>query len=252
MSDVYMCEVVSNKKLNDTTYAITIKCAGLAGNACPGQFLYIKCGEELMLRRPIGVCSVSRDTLMFVFEVKGQGTHWLSLREPGDTLDIHGPLGNGFSIPDGNTIVVGGGLGSPLVLFAAQSAGSGVTAVLGFRDKSRVILVSEFEDVCDTVYVTTDDGSLGICGQVTLPLEELLKKGGYDSVLACGQHAMQHAVAKLCERYDVPCQVSLEERMGCGVGACLVCACATQENGRQYMSRVCKDGPVFDAGEVVW
>jgi len=189
---------------------------------------------------------------MFVFEVKGQGTLWLSRREPGDALDILGPLGNGFYFPDGNIIVVGGGLGSPPILFAAQSARSGVTAILGFRDKSRVLLVSEFKDVCDEVYLTTDDGSLGICGQVTLPLEELIKKGGFGAVLACGQHAMQHAVSKLCEQYKIPCQVLLEERMGCGVGACLVCACATRKNGREYMSRVCKDGPVFDAGEVVW
>jgi len=205
-----------------------------------------------MLRRPFGICSVTCETLMFVFEVKGQGTHWLSRREPGDVLDILGPLGNGFYFPDGNIIVVGGGLGSPPVLFAAQSAKRGVTAILGFRDKSRVILVNDFEDVCDKVYLTTDDGSYGICGQVTLPLGEQLKYGEFDAVLACGQLAMQQAVAKLCERYKIPCQVLLEERMGCGVGACLVCACATHKDGRDYMSRVCKDGPVFDAEVVVW
>ena len=252
MSDVYLCEVMNKVKLNDITYSVTISCADLVENAYPGQFLHIKCGNGLILRRPFGICNVIDDTLTFVFEVKGKGTQWLSKCEAGDILDILGPLGNGFHFPEGNIVVVGGGLGSPPMLFAAQSAKSGVAAVLGFRDSNRVILVNEFEDVCDEVYLTTDDGSMGIHGQVTLPLEQLLKRGGYDAVLACGQHAMQNAVAKLCEQYSVPCQVSLEERMGCGVGACLVCACATHTDGKENMSRVCKDGPVFNAREVVW
>ena len=252
MPNDYTCEVVDKEKLTDTTYELTIVSGGLAAIARAGQFLHIKCGQSRILRRPISISSLRGDALEFVFDVKGEGTRWLSMREPGDYLEILGPLGKAFTIPDGNIIVVGGGNGSPPMLFASELAKGSVTAILGFRNESRVILKNDFKDVCDEVYITTDDGSFGIKGSVTVPLMELLEKGGYEAVLACGPRAMLSAVSVLCKLYAVPCQVSLEERMGCGVGACLVCACATVTDGVGQMSRVCLDGPVFDASEVVW
>jgi len=252
MAAVYICEIVENKKLADVIFSITIACERLAEQARAGQFLHIKCGEELLLRRPFGICKVYGNALDIVFEVKGEGTRWLSMQKPGDSLDIIGPLGNGFSLPEGNIIAVGGGMGTPPIYFAAESAKGCVTAVLGFRERSRVIMTQSFEEICDEVYITTDDGSFGIHGQVIIPLEELLRKGGYEAVVTCGQRSMMHAVAKLCKQYGVPCQVSMEERMGCGVGACLVCACATSKDGKDRMSHVCIDGPVFNANEVIW
>jgi len=151
------------------------------------------------------------------------------------------------------------------MLFVAQSAKSSVTAVLGFREAKRVILTDEFKKVCDEVYITTDDGSVGIHGFVTEPLEELLKTRKYSAVMTCGQIIMQKAVAELCDKYNIPLQVSLEERMGCGVGACLVCACAIRSDKNidvdktagvtsdgVEMKRACIDGPVFNAKDVVW
>ena len=252
MPDVFECEVVGSGRIAESAFSVTVECGKLACEARAGQFLHVKCGDQRLLRRPFGVCSVSGAGLSFVFEVKGEGTRWLSKLRPGDRLDILGPLGNGFSFPDGDIIVAGGGLGSPPLLYAAATAKGAVTAVLGFRKKGRVLLVEQFEAVCKEVHLATDDGSVGIHGPVTIPLEKLLSKGGFAAVLACGQLVMQRAVAKLCETYGVPCQVSLEERMGCGVGACLVCACAIREGGNERMLRVCKDGPVFDAGEIVW
>ena len=267
MSGNYLSEIIENKKLNDNTFAITVDCAELASAARAGQFIHIKCGEALLLRRPIGLCNVRGCSVTFVFEVKGKGTRWLSECLPGYRLDILGPLGNGFSFPDNGCLIVGGGAGAPPMLFAARSAKaaeanraagaagemySGAAAVIGFRDSSRVILQEEFKDVCDKLYITTDDGSYGLRGSVAGAVEELLKSGGYGTVLACGNRPMLTAVACLCEQYGVSCQVSLEERMGCGVGACLVCACATVIDGAPRMKRVCKDGPVFDAKEIVW
>jgi len=191
--------------------------------------------------------------ITFVFEVKGEGTKWLSEKTPGQKLNILGPLGNGYTIPDGKLLIVGGGLGTPPMLFVSKRTKQKATAILGFRDKSRVILTDEFKAVCDEVYITTDDGSAGIHGAVTKPLEELLKTGGYCAVLSCGQLLMQKAVAKMCKKYNVKSYVSLEERMGCGVGACLVCACETKSpDGTVIMSRACIDGPVFDANDVIW
>ena len=252
MPDIYMCEIVQHKRLTDTVFAIAVSCGKLAAETMPGQFIHIKCGEGNLLRRPISVMRINGDTLEFAFEVKGEGTKWFAAREIGEMLDILGPLGNGLALPEGKIIVVGGGIGAPPMLNVAESAKGAVTAVLGFRDKDRVILKSEFEAVCAEVFVTTDDGSFGEKGFVDAPLERLLEIGGYSTVLCCGPQPMLRSVAELCKRYGVPCQVSLEERMGCGVGACLVCACATRVDGEENMSRVCKDGPVFNAEEVVW
>jgi len=265
MSDIYHCEIIENSLLIDNIFSITVKSPELAKKAVAGQFIHIKCGEARLLRRPISICYVKDDKVNFVFETKGEGTKWLSMQSYGQILDILGPLGNGFDMPNEDIIVVGGGVGTPPMLFAAQSAKGNVTAILGFREAKRVILVDEFKSVCDDVFVTTDDGSVGIHGAVTMPLEKLLKTGKYKAVMTCGQIFMQKAVAELCKQYNVRLQVSLEERMGCGIGACLVCACATLRDNvvdvdktagvtddNVTMSRACIDGPVFDANKVVW
>jgi len=265
MPDIYLCEIIESTLLIDNIFSITVKSPELAKESVAGQFLHIKCGEARLLRRPISICNVKDDKVSFVFETKGEGTKWLSMQSAGQVLDILGPLGNGFSMPDEDIIVVGGGVGTPPMLFTAQSAKGNVTAILGFREAKRVILVDEFKAACDEVFITTDDGSVGIHGAVTMPLEKLLKSGKYKAVMTCGQVLMQKAVAELCNRYDVPLQVSLEERMGCGIGACLVCACATLRDtavevdktagvtdDNVTMSRACIDGPVFNAKDVVW
>ena len=251
MPSKYLSEIVYCDTFAKDIFSITILSETLAGKARAGQFLHVKCGHSRILRRPISICSVRGASIEFVFEVKGEGTRWLSKRKPGDKLDVLGPLGNGFSFPDGNIIIAGGGMGAPPMLFAAESARGGSAAVLGFRNKDRVILTKEFEAICETVVLATDDGSLGYHGNVAAPLKQLIESGKYSAVLACGSQLMLSAVANTCKQYNMPCQVSLEERMGCGVGACLVCACATVKNGKEDMSRVCADGPVFDASELM-
>lgn len=252
MAGVYECEIVEKRELAESVFAIAVERGELAARSRAGQFAGINCGGGSLLRRPLSICDARGDTVEFVFEVKGEGTRRLADYPAGGCLDILGPLGNGFDIPDGKILVAGGGVGVPPLLFAACSAPGRVDAVLGFRDSGRIILKDRFEEVCGDVRVTTDDGSYGIAGTISGPLEELLEKGGYEAVLACGPRAMLGAAAALCGRYGVPCQVSVEERMGCGIGACLVCACATVADGGTRMSRVCKDGPVFNATELVW
>ena len=253
--NVFICEIGSRERLTKSVFKLGVVNDEFADLVRAGHFANIKCGRENLLRRPISVCGVYDDEVVFVYEVRGAGTEWLSERRPGEFLDIHGPLGKGFDFPGGRILVVGGGIGCPPMLFAAQTMRLfrvDTTAVLGFRNADSIILKDHFRAFCDNVYVTTDDGSFGIQGTVAAPLEKLLEKGGYEAVFACGPRAMLSAVASLCARYDTQCQVSLEERMACGVGACVVCACATRIGGVDSMSRVCRDGPVFDAGEVVW
>ena len=252
MAALSVCRVIENAELASGIYRLVIDGGEIAVFAQPGQFLHIKCGEGNLLRRPVSVSDAHSGRVSLVFEVKGSGTAWLSERRSGDALDILGPLGRGFDLGAENIIVAGGGIGVPPLLYAAGKIRGRAAAALGFRGMDRIILRDEFSARCDAVYITTDDGSFGIAGPVTIPLEELMRSGGYGAVLACGPRPMLKAVADLAARYGIPCQVSLEERMGCGVGACLVCACGIRRDGEDHMERVCKDGPVFDAREVIW
>jgi len=245
------CEIITSQQLTETTYAITMEAGEIAQRAAPGQFIHIRCGEERLLRRPISICDVSGDHLIILFDVTGVGTRWLANRKSG-VLDVLGPLGNGFRPEGRHVLAVGGGIGVPPLLLAAKKASGRVSAVLGFQTAGRIILADHFRQVCEETHITTDDGSYGEAGFVTAPLERCLESGAFDQVMSCGPRAMLRAVAMLSERYQVPCQVSLEERMGCGVGACLVCACRVRENGTERYGHVCKDGPVFNAAEVVW
>ena len=221
----------------------------------PGQFVHIRCGEGLLLRRPISVCSCMEDEpddlLSIVFEVRGEGTRWLAGRELGDSLDVLGLAGNGFDLkPEGRYLLVGGGIGIPPMLGCAQYTGGRATAILGGRSRDKIILEDFFREDCAKVLCATDDGSLGHHGFVdALVRRELSEDRGYDGELACGPKPMLRNVAKVAEEFGIPCQVSMEERMGCGVGACLVCACDMADGSRKH---VCKDGPVFDSREVDW
>lgn len=232
----------------------TLDCPALAREAVPGQFVHILVPGHL-LRRPISICAIdkARGTLRLVLEVRGEGTRVLSGFEPGQELDVLGPLGNGFAlVPGARAVVVGGGIGVPPMLALAQHYGAACTAILGFRSASAVILAEDFEAAGAQVRLCTDDGTRGQRGLVTAPLEELLAQNGADIVYACGPAPMLRGVAELCAKAGVRCQLSLEERMACGVGACLGCACRVRgENGEVVHKHVCKDGPVFEAGEVV-
>lgn len=250
------CKIVSKQRLGDAV-SMTLEVGDMVRQSWkgPGQFVHIKCGDGLLLRRPISVCSCQEDApsdlLRIVFEARGEGTQWLAEREEGDVLDVLGLAGNGFTVkPEGRYILVGGGIGVPPMLGCAQYTGGHSTAILGFRNAGKVMMEEEFKAECVAVQVATDDGSYGYHGFVdALIRAELEKDPGYDGVLACGPKPMLRNIARVAEEFGVPCQVSMEERMGCGVGACLVCACDMNDGSRKH---VCKDGPVFDSKEVDW
>ena len=230
--------VISCEQIADGVFDLRISFE--TPDAKPGQFLHIKCGDKL-LRRPISLCGADGGSARVVFAVKGEGTTWLSGRTAGEPLDVLGPLGNGFPVLDGPTLLVGGGIGVPPLLFASKRLKS-CHALLGFQDSSKVCLAGEFE----SAEIFTNDSSFGSPGYPTARLEELLIDGKWVGVLACGPLPLLRKTAEICKAAGVACYVSMEERMACGVGACLVCACAV---GGTY-KRVCKDGPVFDAADV--
>lgn len=252
-----ICTIVEAAKLNEYAYSFTLEVGDMVSRhgLKAGQFLHIACGEGLLLRRPISVCLVQQDepqdTARVVFEVRGEGTKWLAQRQVGDKVNVLGPLGNGFSITaDDRLLLVGGGIGVPPLLGQAAYTPKKATAVLGFRSADRAMLVEDYQHYCADVYLCSDDGSLGRHGFVDAQLRDILEKDkNFTAVLACGPKPMLKNVAKVAAEFGVPCQVSLEERMACGVGACLGCAVQMADG---TMKHVCKDGPVFDAEEVDW
>lgn len=246
------CSVAEAVRLNDYAYSFTLEAPGIAAAiAGPGQFVHIKCGHSRLLRRPISICDWEEGLVRVVFEVRGDGTAWLARRAVGDKLDVLGPLGSGFRLERGSrALLVGGGIGVPPMLGCAKYAGGSASAVLGFRAAERAMLLDEFCNHCKDISLCSDDGTLGEQGFVDALMGRMLEKDkSFTMILACGPKPMLRSVARMAAQYGVPCQVSMEERMACGVGACLGCAVQMADG---TMKHVCKDGPVFSAEEVDW
>lgn len=256
----YKCSsypVIEKTAISGGIFSYVIHCPEVAEQAKPGQFVHIKV-EGFTLRRPISICDIDKTngTITIVFAIRGQGTQKMSVINVGDNIDMIAPLGNGFTLPetlgkDERIIVVGGGIGVPPLYITAQAFPEQTTAILGFRSYDNIILANEFRQMGVNTITCTDDGSIGVKGVVTEPLKEELEKGGVKMIYACGPIPMIKSVIETAAEYNVPSEVSLEQRMGCGVGACVVCACKIRRNGEELTLRVCKDGPVFKGEEVI-
>lgn len=249
-------EVVSNKEIAPSIFDMEVLCPDIVAEAREGQFVHVRCGD-LSLRRPISICSFDRETsiLRLTYIVKGEGTKWLSRRKQGDIVDILGPLGNGFSLNQEykNVILVGGGIGVPPMFSLSRFYGERARAIYGFRNKELIILDGETKENGSKLFITTDDGSFGRKGFVTDELREQIKLQKPDMIYACGPSVMLRGISAIAIENGIPCQVSMEERMACGVGACLGCATRIKnDDGVETYKHVCKDGPVFDAKEVVF
>ncbi len=249
--DAQDCRLVDARQLTATIYDFRLENKTLAALTKPGQFVQVYVPGKT-LRRPISVCDVEGDIIRLVFEVRGEGTEIMSHTKVGETMNIIAPLGKGFTLdPSRKTIFIGGGIGVPPMLYSAKCCGSNATVINGFRNKDAVILSEDFEHAGCRLILTTDDGSAGIHGFVTQPLAEIIDEA--EMICACGPTPMLKNIAALAREHQIPCQVSLEQRMACGVGACLGCAVAVRrEDGTTFYQHVCKDGPVFNSEEVAW
>ncbi len=250
--DVKVCEILAKQELAKGIFSFVVKAGQLAKIARPGQFANLLAPGKT-LRRPISICDVDKEqeTLRFVFEIRGEGTELLSRFEVGDSFDLLGPLGNGFQLGDTSrkALFVGGGIGVPPLLNPAKSFGENATVVIGFRSKDAMILQEDFAAAGCKVIVATDDGSYGHHGLVT----ECLDGVEADVIFACGPMPMLKALCKVADEKQIECQISLEERMACGIGACLGCACKVKrDDGSETYGHVCKDGPVFDYRKLAW
>ena len=236
--------VIENKPISRDVFRLALSgdCSAITA---PGQFVNVAL-PGLFLRRPISVCDVENGVLTLVYKVVGTGTDAMSALLPGDELDLLTGLGNGFDVSSsgGRVILAGGGVGAPPLYLLAKrllAAGRDVTAALGFGTAEEVILADEFSSLGVKTLVTTIDGSFGEKGLVT----SVIEPEKYDCMYACGPIPM---LKSLYNGFDLPGAFSLEERMGCGFGACMGCSIQTLSGPK----RVCKEGPVFDRKELLW
>ena len=250
--------VVKQNGIAQSIFELTLEGELVSEMKQPGQFVHLKVSDsfEPLLRRPISICSIDRSKKQFtmIYRAEGRGTKLLSKKTTGDLVDVLAPLGNGFPIEEakeGETaLLVGGGIGvPPLYELSKQLVKKGVKVihVLGFQTKAASFYEEKFKTLGDT-YIATVDGTLGTEGFVTNVIEN--EQLTFDILYSCGPIPMLKALET--KYHDKKLFLSLEERMGCGIGACFACVCQTKDGRPGYnYKKVCSDGPVFRAGEVI-
>ncbi len=282
-------KIAANKKVRADVFCLSLAAPAIARKIRPGQFLFllVSDGIEPFLRRPFSLyrirCLARRKQIVeILYRVIGRGTLLLSRKKPGETVDVLGPLGNGFTLPapggKGRILLVAGGMGAaPLYAMAEElvkgsefrvqsSGGKGrkrrrIGVLVGAKSKNGLLAVEEFKKLGTEVLVSTDDGSRSRKGMVTGLLAETLRRESVPPsvIYACGPRAMLKETARLAASRKIPCQVAMEEMMACGMGVCRGCVISVKRKAQSAKLRnefeyktVCKDGPVFDGGEVVW
>lgn len=247
--------IMSHRNLTGDIWSMWLDVGDLAQYAKPGQFINLYCNESSrLLPRPISICEVAKLTkaIRIVYRVAGPGTKEISELPVDEWIQMMGPLGNGFTLKEDKAILIGGGIGIPPMLQLAKELKKvEKTIVLGFRD-SNTFLMREFSSIPNTkIVIATEDGSQGVKGNVL----DAIKAEGVtgDVIYSCGPTPMLRAVKEYALEHQIEAQISIEERMACGIGACLACTCKSKEideHTNVHNKRVCKEGPVFNAQEV--
>lgn len=255
MKVVCIEQIYSNDNITPEIFDMTISASEIVKYATPGQFvnLYSSKGETL-LPRPISIAEIDLEnkTIRLIYAVVGKGTLEFSKLKKGDSIKVVGPLGSGFQINNNITehMIIAGGVGTPPMLELAKNLKGNIKAYFGFR--SNPILVKDFENIGVEVHIATDDGSVGFKGNnISLIRQE---NPSAQMIYGCGPKVMLKAASKWAEEKQIPLQVSMEERMGCGLGACVGCVCKTKSKNSDDWenTKVCLNGPVFWSNEVVW
>lgn len=255
--------VISNDTVCGGYMMARFDAAEIAGSARPGQFVEVRVPglDECSLRRPFSVCDCVDGILTVLYKRVGRGTELLAGISAGSPVNLLGPLGNGFPVPDRGAfpLLVGGGYGVAPLLFLAKTAPECGAVFIGGRSSCDVLLAGEFEKIGWAVHICTDDGSLGLKGQVTRAVDRWLDShaGVKVEFFGCGPAPMLRAVDERAYARGAEAWLSLDRRMACGVGACLGCvqkvrSVRSDSNSAVILKSVCKDGPVFGSGEVVW
>lgn len=258
-------EVISNEEVAQDHYLLYCDCPEIAESALPGQFVHVLISGDsgLLLRRPFTIYSTHDTQISMLYQVTGEGTAALAQMRSGAPIQVLGPLGKAFHILPRTeaAILVGGGAGiASLMLLAAELKAEGVRTLglVGAINRARLLSVSDLRRIDVETHVATDDGSVGHHGFVTEILSGMLERPqthslGNPTIYACGPHAMLNAVTKMVLSHEAPTQLAMENRMGCALGVCLGCVCRVRTaTGDVEYQRVCTEGPVFNAEDIVW
>lgn len=243
--------VLSQERLTEDIYSMWIQADDISRAARPGQFISVYPKDNTrLLPRPISICETDKKEgkLRIVYRIAGGGTREFSEYRAKDSIEIMGPLGNGFPLKDKKAFLIGGGIGIPPMLELAKNLECEKQMVLGYRDV--LFLNQEFESY-GPVFIATEDGSAGTKGNVLDAIRE--NQLDADVIYACGPTPMLRALKAYAAEHGIECWLSLEEKMACGIGACLACVCKSRDvddHSHVHNKRVCKDGPVFLAEEV--
>jgi len=255
MKKMISTTVVEQVKIGENCWSIWLQAPGISDDVQPGQFVHLKLNRgEKLLPRPLSICETDKknNALRLVYAVVGKGTKDLSHMKEGETLRVLSPLGNGFEVDRAalKSIIAGGGMGIPPLLELSRRIPGRKEIYLGYS--ATPFLLESFQELDAQVHVSTDDGCFGYSGTVIDKMNQEKARGNI--IYGCGPRPMLKALSIWAKERDIPAQVSLEERMACGIGACLVCTCkiAKKEEGEWHHRRVCADGPVFWNQEVVW
>lgn len=247
-------KVIENIKIADNYYLMRVEGIKIPQHSKPGQFFMLQCKDSSkVLRRPISLHNVDGNILEFYYEALGKGTKEFTRLSTDETINIQGPLGNGYDIDlkGKNIVVIGGGMGMAPIkyLIKGLKGNNNITFIGGGRNAGAVKIIEKFDFQNIELKVATDDGSVGLKGNTVDILKELLKNKdkNIDIIYTCGPHPMMEAVAKVAQENNIRCQVSLEERMACGIKACVGCSILTKKG----MKKVCYDGPVFESTDIV-
>lgn len=255
-------EVISNGLVAENHYLLRCSCPEIAASALPGQFIHVLIpqGSGLLLRRPFTIYTVEGDEITMLYQLIGEGTTVLSGLKCSDSIRVLGPLGNTFEISPvpHPAIIVGGGAGiASLMLLAAALRDRDVhtLGLVGSMNRARLLSVEDLKAIGVETHIATDDGSVGHHGFVTELLTHTLETHELQNpiIYACGPDGMLRAVTKIAQDYRIPTQLAMENRMGCALGVCLGCVCKVQmpDGGFEYQ-RVCTEGPVFNAKDIIW
>ncbi len=245
-------QILRQEEIAPEIYSLWIQTDQIAEYAKAGQFVSIYCDDKSrMLPRPISICEIDKKkgALRMVYRIAGKGTEEFSKKKAGDSLDVLGPLGNGFPLKEKKAFLIGGGIGIPPLLELAKQLKCEKQIVLGYRD-SHTFLLEELKEQ-GSVYIATENGSLGTRGNVIDAIRANHLEA--DIIYACGPTPMLRALKDFAGEQQMECWISMEEKMACGIGACLACVCRSAEvdaHTNVHNKRVCKEGPVFDAREV--
>ena len=244
--------IISQEEIAPAIYSLWIKTDKIAQYAKAGQFISIYCEDgSRLLPRPISICEIDKEdcALHLVYRIAGAGTEEFSQKQTGDHLSVMGPLGNGFPLKSKKAFLIGGGIGIPPMLELAKQLNCEKQIILGYRN-SDMFLLDEFKKQGE-VYIATEDGSVGTKGNVL----DAIRENALDAevIYACGPTPMLRALKNYAAENNIECWISMEEKMACGIGACLACVCKSKEvdgHTNVHNKRVCKEGPVFLAEEV--